>query len=168
MQEEKKYTLTEKESKVFFKVIDLIEAGNSVRKIFEKNPKIGVCRATFKNWIRNNKECVAHYARATSERADILFDEIMEISDNTIEGVVIETDDHGRTKEKKGDMLGHRKLQIDSRKWILAKMNPKKYGDKLDVTSDNERLGAKEIKLFIGDQETEPADYKEDENKSTS
>ena len=30
-------------------------------------------------------------------------------------------------------MLEHRKLRIDSRKWLLAKLAPKKYGDKLDL-----------------------------------
>jgi hypothetical protein len=30
-------------------------------------------------------------------------------------------------------MLGHRRLQIDARKWMLGKLNPKKYGDKLEV-----------------------------------
>ena len=35
-------------------------------------------------------------------------------------------------------MLGHRKLQIDTRKWMLSKMLPKIYGDKLELTGDKE------------------------------
>jgi hypothetical protein len=90
------------------------------------------CWSTFYKWINENQSHLEKYARACEMRSDIIFDEIIKISDTPIEGVVIETDDNGRTKEKKGDMLGHRKLQIDARKWILSKMNPKKYGDKVE------------------------------------
>jgi hypothetical protein len=31
-------------------------------------------------------------------------------------------------------MIEHRRLQVDARKWILARMDPKKYGDKIEQT----------------------------------
>ena len=39
-------------------------------------------------------------------------------------------------KIKREDMLGHRKLQIETRLKLLAKWNPKKWGDKqtIDMT----------------------------------
>lgn len=92
---------------------------------------------TFFSWIDDNKELLAQYVRACEARADSIFEDILSIADTPQEGVVIETDDHGRTKEKTGDMLGHRRLQVDSRKWILSKMQPKKYGDKLEVEQTN-------------------------------
>ena len=33
-----------------------------------------------------------------------------------------------------------KKLRVDVRKWYISKVKPKKYGDKLDLTSDGERL----------------------------
>ena len=33
----------------------------------------------------------------------------------------------------KADMIEHRRLQIDARKWVAAKLRPKVYGDELDV-----------------------------------
>ncbi len=36
------------------------------------------------------------------------------------------------------DMLGHRKLQIETRLKLLAKWNPKKYGDKVQIGGDPE------------------------------
>ena len=101
--------------------------------------------STFYKWIDADETKAKQYARACGERADVIFDEMFEIADNTIEGTVIETDDHGRTKEKKGDMLGHRRLQIDTRKWALSKLNPKKYGDKLEV---DQTVTVKEQPLF--------------------
>jgi hypothetical protein len=70
-------------------------------------------------------------------RSDVLFEEIIEIADTTEEGTVVETDDHGRTKEKTGDMTQHRRLKIDARKWAVSKMSPKKYGDKLEIEQTN-------------------------------
>ena len=31
------------------------------------------------------------------------------------------------------DTIQHRRLQVDSHKWMLGKMNPKKYSDKIQV-----------------------------------
>jgi hypothetical protein len=36
----------------------------------------------------------------------------------------------------KEDMLGHRKLQIETRLKLLAKFNPKKYGDRIALAGD--------------------------------
>jgi hypothetical protein len=123
---------------VFNIITGRIECGESLRAILKDSDMPST--STFYIWLDSDKKKSKQYARATSIRADILFDEIINIADTTEEGVVIETDDHGRTKEKKGDMLGHRKLQIDARKWILSKLNPKKYGDKIDHTSDGKEL----------------------------
>ena len=34
------------------------------------------------------------------------------------------------------------KLRVDTRKWLMAKMKPKKYGDTLDLTSGGDKLPA--------------------------
>jgi hypothetical protein len=36
------------------------------------------------------------------------------------------------TFKEKGDMVDRSRLQIDARKWILSKLLPKKYGDKVE------------------------------------
>ena len=53
------------------------------------------------------------YARASNERADGIFDEILEIADKT------SSDPQDR------------RVKIDARKWVLGKMRPKKYGEKV-------------------------------------
>ena len=44
-------------------------------------------------------------------------------------------------KDKNHNIVNRKRQKIDSRKWVLSKMNPKKYGEKLDVTSDGETIG---------------------------
>jgi len=120
----------EQKKEIFNNIFNSIENGNSLRKTLMV---INLPAKTFYEWLEQDEEKSKQYARACELRADTLFEEILEIADTTIEGKVIETDESGRTKEKVGDMLGHRRLQIDARKWMLGKLNPKKYGDKLEV-----------------------------------
>lgn len=120
---------------IFESICTEIERGRPLRQIL--NEKKMPSSKTFFEWLEEDEIKVKRYARACQLRADMIFDEIFEIADNTIEGIVIETDDHGRTKEKKGDMLGHRRLQIDARKWVLSKMNPKKYGEKIGIDHES-------------------------------
>ena len=77
------------------------------------------------------------YARATKMRADFLFDQILEIADKQDKDVEISKDGIEIVNH---NLVNRNRLQIDSRKWVLSKMNPKKYGEKLDVTSDGEQI----------------------------
>lgn len=90
--------------------------------------KVG--NSTFFEWLHADKEKQENYARACAIRADILFDEIIDIADTTEEGKIITTDESGKTKETVGDMIQHRRLKIDARKWHIARTSPKKYGEK--------------------------------------
>lgn len=90
---------------------------------------------SFYKWISKSDELQTLYKYARDVRSDVLFEQIIEIADTTEEGTIVETDDQGRTKEKTGDMTQHRRLKIDSRKWVVSRMSPKKYGDKLDLSS---------------------------------
>jgi hypothetical protein len=100
-------------------------------------------RDIFYRWLDKSKKMADQYARACEERADGIFDEMLEVSDTPQEGIEIEIDEKGNTKEKRGDMLGHRKLQIETRKWVLSRMNPRKYADYQKIDMDIEQ---KEIK----------------------
>jgi hypothetical protein len=83
---------------------------------------------TFYNWINNDPEMLSQYARACSDRADGIFEEMLQIADTEKVGVTVRSGPNG-TETIEGDMIQHRRLQVDTRKWVLAKMNPKKYGD---------------------------------------
>ena len=74
----------------------------------------------------------AEFAQARARGEDAIAADCLRIADTPLEGVEITTDEKGTT-EKRGDMLGHRKLQIETRLKLLAKWNPKRYGDKVAV-----------------------------------
>lgn len=92
-------------------------------------------------WLAEDKEFANNYARARDIRADVIFDEILEIADNKEGDFVEETKDDGTVITKVNhENIQRSRLRVDARKWILAKMAPKKYSDKIDVTSNGENI----------------------------
>lgn len=85
-------------------------------------------------WLRDEalSSFRQQYACAREVQADTIFDEILDIADTPLEGTRVKIGKDG-TEITREDMLGHRRLQIDARKWMAAKLAPKKYGDKLEL-----------------------------------
>lgn len=76
-------------------------------------------------------------ARAREAGYDAMAEECLLIADNPQWGQKQVMTDEG-TSTTVEDMLGHRKLRIETRLKLLAKWNPKKYGDKVQVGGDPE------------------------------
>lgn len=87
-------------------------------------------------WIRENEEFAKQYARATEERTEAMAEDILDISDD---GTNDWMEVNGRDVPD-SEAIQRSKLRVDTRKWIMSKMKPKKYGDKLDLTSGGEKL----------------------------
>jgi len=112
----------------FNSICKKIEEGKPLRQILkEKNMPSS---QTFYKWIDDNEAKSKRYARACEERSDVIFEEILEIADNQDEDVVTTEEGKAITNH---NVINRSRLQVDARKWILSKMNPKKYGDKLEV-----------------------------------
>lgn len=111
-----------------------ITEGKSLRAICsqEEIP----CISTVIRWLRENKDFQSQYTQAKDDQADTLADEILHIADNTKPGVITKTFADGSVETREQDMTEHRKLQIDARKWIAARLKPKKYGDKVEHVGD--------------------------------
>ncbi len=63
-------------------------------------------------WLDQREEFREAYARARQRQADYLAEEIKDISDNSTD-------------------WNKARLQVDTRKWIAARLAPRKYGDRL-------------------------------------
>ena len=94
---------------------------------------------TFYVWIKENESFQKSYNYAREIRSDILFEELIDIADNTEEGIIT-TEKPTGVEIRKGDMEGHRRLKIDTRKWVVSKMNPKKYGDNIQPDADVDKV----------------------------
>jgi outer membrane lipoprotein-sorting protein len=60
----------------------------------------------------------------------------MDISDESI------VDAYRADPKAAGAAVQAQRLRVDTRKWLMAKMKPKVYGEKLDLTSDGKVLPA--------------------------
>jgi hypothetical protein len=90
--------------------------------------------STVHAWVLEDKQGFSKkYASAKEIGAEVEFDELRELADYSVSDIV------GDDKSD-GARVQARKLQIDTIKWSLSKKIPKKYGDKLDVTSDNKPI----------------------------
>lgn len=122
-------------------ICDRLADGESLRSICrgEGMPHAStVCR-----WLANDDRAAfrEQYVRARELQADALFEEALEIADTPLEGVKTKVSSDGKTEETRGDMIEHRRLQVETRKWMVGKLQPKKYGERLALTDpDGERL----------------------------
>lgn len=94
------------------KVLELVGEGQSVRKACESAE---IARTTFHHNVDADQ-----YARAREDCADVHFDEILDLIDKV-----------GFGKGKINPQAA--KVILEGKKWVLGKMKPKAYGDKIEV-----------------------------------
>jgi hypothetical protein len=132
---------------IFKEIIERVEIGEPIRTVL-KDDDMPSSR-TFYKWLDEDEEKVKQYARACEVRADVIFEEILTIADKQGEDIIIldgkEVTNH--------NVVSRNRLQVDARKWVLSKMQPKKYGDKIDHTTDGEKIQTNVINLGEGSKD---------------
>lgn len=121
-------------------ILQRVSDGESLLRICADPEMPG--RSTVNRWILGQSgaddEFRDNYAKARDSRADRIFDELLEIADGTDVADVQKA-----------------RLQVDARKWVLARMRPNKYGEKTSVDLGiGGREGAPPIKLCTSTDET--------------
>lgn len=124
------------------KICQRIAEGESLKKICES--KDMPTRVTVHNWLldKDKEEFFNKYEKAVNVRTENMFDALEEIAD-----IPDESESPMRSR-----------LRVDVRKWYLSKIMPKKYGDKMDLTTDGKPLVI-EISKEVADKndiDTEP------------
>lgn len=118
--------------KIFPLILSQIEQGFSLRYVLKKDDMPS--RYTFFEWIKEDDEKANQYARSCEVRADVIFEEILEIADNS-ENDTIHTE---KGEIANSEWINRSRLRVDARKWMLGKMNPKKYGEKIQKEHSGE------------------------------
>jgi hypothetical protein len=118
---------------IFNHVCSQIEKGRALRNVLKDENMPST--STFYQWLDNNEDKAKQYARATEVRADIIFDDILSIADENTNDTFV--NDNG-VEVVNNDVIQRSRLRIDARKWVLSKLNPKKYGDKIQQEHSGE------------------------------
>lgn len=109
---------------------DVATTSQGLQKICNKH---GVSSSAFYVWIKDDKDLLDRYTRAREQQADLLADEIIEIADDgTNDTKTIRGKDGSEIEVEDTEWTNRSKLRVEARKWIAAKLKPKKYGDRLD------------------------------------
>ena len=101
---------------------------------------------TIIQWKKKFPEFDERYARACIERATAHAEEILEIADN----------EQGDTIAGEKGMVGNPvkvardRLRIDSRKWLMSKMLPKTFGDRVGAVDENTSTHVLTIEIVGG------------------
>jgi len=109
-------------------ICERIAKGESLRSICEgersgDNLYGYPAEGTFRGWVRKDDALNTQYTRACEDRADVIFEQCLSIADNN------EGDEH--EGEHDHDHINRMRLRIDTRKWMLGKMRPGKYGERV-------------------------------------
>jgi hypothetical protein len=106
-----------------------IAGGRSVREIC-RDPKMPCLRSVF-TWLAQNEEFREMYRAAREAQADYIFEEVLEIADDgRNDWTARQQEDGGTVMVLNKEHVNRSRLRIDARKWVLARMNAKKYGER--------------------------------------
>lgn len=101
--------------------------------------------ATIFSWLRDIKEFSEQYEKAKQEATDAMAEDILDIADDGTNDYV-EKEVNGKTVEVvNSEHIQRSRLRVDTRKWLMSKMKPKRYGDKMDVTSDGKEISVQGV-----------------------
>ena len=121
-------------------ILDRISKGESLRSVLpqDNRPTHLPAAKTFLEWVAFDEALSKQYTRARELRADVIFDEMIEIADDGSNDLMTITKGLTEYETENKEVVNRSRLRIDTRKWILSKMNPKKYGDSLKLSGDSE------------------------------
>jgi hypothetical protein len=107
-------------------IVARLSTGETLRSIC-RDKKMPIWTTVY-DWMDRYPEFSLRIARARELGYDAIAEEALRIADTPILGETIKESKFG-TEVTRADMLGHRKLQIETRLKLLAKWSPKRYGD---------------------------------------
>ena len=115
------------------------------RRVAECGSLREVCRAddmpteaTARAWVLEDREGFSsHYAIAREIAYSSMADEVLEIADDGSNDWMERQNADGSTYTAlNGEAVARSRLRVDTRKWLLSKVLPKVYGDKLQLGGD--------------------------------
>jgi hypothetical protein len=129
----------------FQNILSLIETSTlSIRSVCKQ---IGVSHQGFYNYLKQNGESAREqYARSKNIQLENIADEMVDISDNGSNDFMTIVKGNESYEVENKEVVNRSRLRIDTRKWILSKLNPKKYGDKIEVDHKGLNIEISDIK----------------------
>lgn len=130
---------------------------------------LGIPVKTVNDWRLLDEKIRAKFNEARDMGYDAIAADALAISDTPLIGIIEKveriTSKNGKsrmvvTERRKEDMLGHRRLQVETRLKLLAKWDPRRYGEKtaVDLTSSDGTMTPKGLSDFYAGVAAKPDD----------
>jgi hypothetical protein len=154
-------------------ICERLSFGESLREICRDEDM--PCRQTIFRWIGKYQAFSDQYAKAKEAGIEVLADELIDIADNATNDYMERNGEEAEGYRLNGENVQRSRLRVDTRKWVLSKLAPKKYGDHLSVgTKPGEPIETKDVSdMPVGDAARRvifllQAGLKEQEDKDAS
>ena len=119
-------------------ICEHIANGNSLRSFCEKENSPS--KSTVLRWLRQNEDFQTQYALSRQQLMEMMAEDIIEIADDGSNDYMTITKGNVSYNVEDREVTNRSRLRVDTRKWIMSKLLPRKYGDKIDVTSDGKAI----------------------------
>ena len=114
------------------RICERMATGESLRSVC-RSPGFPT-EAAVRQWAIADKEGFAsQYARARECQMDALAEDILDIADDAKNDVIVDEDGVEKVNH---EVVARARLRVDTRKWLMSKIAPKRYGDKITHASD--------------------------------
>lgn len=130
----------------FDRIITLIEEeeltlGKACKKVRDEFNVKGISRGAFHCYVCNDKELSSIYARAVRNRTEAMFESLIDIADDSSgDKRTILTKDGREIEVEDTEFVRRSQLRVDTRKWVIAKTLPRKYGDRIFDDEDGPQV----------------------------
>lgn len=111
-----------------------IAEGQSLRTVCSDNKMPD--KSTVFRWLRlpSMSAFRDQYARAKKEAADAMAEELLDIADDALK----EVEKHAYEPKLSGAIVQAHKLKADNLKWTMARQQPKKYGERINIATEDD------------------------------
>ena len=111
-------------------ICDRIAEGFTLREIANE---LGCAPSAVVGWANRDPEFAERYARALEVRMELYADEIIEIAEDSRNDWVTRQDKGQEYQALNDEHIKRTQLRIDARKWLMSKLAPKKYGERIQA-----------------------------------
>lgn len=126
-------------------ICERVALGDSMRKIATDDGMPAM--STMFKWLRQFPGFTEQYTRAKEQAAEVMAEDIITIADDGSDDYITKTRmDGSEYEEVDQEHIQRSRLRVEARKWIAAKLKPKKYGDAHKV----EHSGTVSLEQILG------------------
>lgn len=128
---------------IFEKILTLVENGMTLLKACEAISEMDDVRVTpglMRFWAKSSKETMLRYIRAQEDKLEAWAEQVVIISDDRGDDVMKDKQGNVLLDGRGNPVVDHEniqrsKLRVEARKWLLSKLKPDVYGERLAVTA---------------------------------